>query len=114
MVDVLVYRTIQLYVIYWYRIGTVLVLLDWDSGSFWLELTGADSTIFTGHSSRTRPELGKPHSGALEFVSLRPLTEFQAQNCSGALGRPRGEIQGIIGDPPVLVVYHTLTVDSIT
>ena len=89
-----------LYVTYWYCIGTVLVLLHWDSGSFWLELTGAESTIFTGHSSRTRPELGKPHGGAVEFVSLRPLTEFQAQNCSVALGRARGRIVGIMADPP--------------
>ena len=97
---VVLYWYTVLYVPYWYRIGTVLVLLHWDSGPFWLEMTGADSTISTGHSSRTRQELGKPHGRRLEFVSLSPLTEFQAENCSGALGRPRGEIAHIMSDPP--------------
>eukprot|EP01043_Picozoa_sp_COSAG02_P031150 COSAG02_NODE_2020_length_10087_cov_4.239688_3_plen_45_part_00 len=31
---------------------------------------------------------------------MRPLTEFQAENCSGALGRARGGIVGILADPP--------------
>ena len=63
-------------------------------------MSGPDSTIFTGHNSPTRQELGKPHGRPLEFVPVIPLTEFQAENCSGALGRPRGESPGILADPP--------------
>ena len=110
LTTVLVYRTVRTVLVpYWYRTA-VLVLLLWDSGSFWLEMSGADSKISTGHSSRTRQELGKPRGRGLDFASLRPLTEFQAQNCSGALGRPRGEIEGIICDPPRTAVACTRTV----
>ena len=90
--------------LYWYWNPTAL--------GFWLILggnewcCGADSSICTGHSSRTRPDLAKPHGGPVEFVALRPLTEFQSQNCSDALGRPRGEIRGILADPVVRMHVH--------
>eukprot|EP01043_Picozoa_sp_COSAG02_P054449 COSAG02_NODE_6167_length_3754_cov_1.932148_2_plen_143_part_00 len=92
MVHVLVYRTVRTTVLVPYsRTGTTTVLVR-DSGPFWLEMSGPDTTSSRGRSSRTRQELGKPHGRGVEFVSMRPLTEFQAENCSGALGRPRGEI----------------------